>query len=409
MRAGEVDAVALVARHHPRGVPDDPGSFALAGAQLVVARAHGFPSWPRMLDYLRSARPLWRDPGALDPVSADADGGDGSDGMSIDELASAAAALACLTYTDRDDPARWARAAAILERRPELAVQDVAVAAATGDVAALRRHVAGDAGAATRETGPFRWPPLLYLVYSRVPQVDAVGSARVLLDAGADPDSGYLWQGLPTPFTALTGVFGEGEQGPGREPRHPQWRALAELLLERGADPNDRQALYNRMFNRDDSHLELLLEHGLGRPSSEIWERRTGQAAESLEEMLVRQVGWARDHGFVHRLELLAVHGLLAGPPSGPEQSDIHRAATPEAVAAAVAAGAGVDERPDGRTALHQAAFMDDVELVRALLAAGADPEARDDTHRTRPLEWARWAHARAAEQVLAEVTATDG
>lgn len=239
-------------------------------------------------------------------------------------------------------------------------------------------------------------------------QVDAVGSARVLLDAGADPDSGYLWQGLPTPFTALTGVFGEGEQGPGRQPRHPQWRALAELLLERGADPNDRQALYNRMFSRDDSHLELLLEHGLGRPSSEVWARRTGQAAESLEEMVARQVGWARDHGFVHRLELLEAHGLLTGARPREVLLDIHRAATPEAVTEAVGAGAEVDARRDGRTALHQAAFMDDVELVRALLGAGADPEARDDTHRTRPLEWARWARAREAEQVLAEVT-TDG
>lgn len=150
VRAGDVHAVALVARHHPHGVPDDPASFALAGAQLVVARAHGFPSWPRMLDYLRSARPLWRDPGALDPVSAHPDGVGGPDDRSPGELASATAALACLTYTDRDEPARWARAAAIVARRPDLVHQDLAVAAAAGDSAAVRSHVAGDAGSATR-------------------------------------------------------------------------------------------------------------------------------------------------------------------------------------------------------------------------------------------------------------------
>jgi hypothetical protein len=210
-----------------------------------------------------------------------------------------------------------------------------------------------------------------------------VAAARLLLDAGADPDSGYLWQGLPTAFTALTGVFGEGESGPGRQPRHPQWRALAELLLERGADPNDRQALYNRMFNRDDSHLELLLRHGLGRPASEVWARRTGEA-ETVGEMLARQVDWARGHGFAARLALLVAHGL-ADP--------------------AVTADLPPARVPDGRTALHDAAFMNDVEHVRALLSAGADPEARDAVHGTRPYEWALWARAADAAAVLREVT----
>ena len=108
------------------------------------------------------------------------------------------------------------------------------------------------------------------------PQRDAVATARLLLDAGADPASGYLWQGLPTPFTALTGCFGEGEQGPGRQPRHPQWEPLARLLLDRGADPNDGQTLYNRMFGRDDSHLELLFEYGLGTGDGGVW--RSGSA-----------------------------------------------------------------------------------------------------------------------------------
>ena len=33
-----------------------------------------------------------------------------------------------------------------------------------------------------------------------------LGAARTLLQAGADPNAGYLWHGLPTPFTVLTGV-----------------------------------------------------------------------------------------------------------------------------------------------------------------------------------------------------------
>jgi len=56
-------------------------------------------------------------------------------------------------------------------------------------------------------------------------------SARMLLEVGADPNAGYLWHGLPTPFTVLTGVFGEGELGPVRQPRHPHSLALARLLI----------------------------------------------------------------------------------------------------------------------------------------------------------------------------------
>lgn len=418
VRSAEPVALGLVSRLHPEGLRGETASFALSDAQLVVARRLGFASWPRLHSYLTAAADLSRDPAALDPASG---GADRADGEATGESASLAAALACLTYTDRDEPERWARAARLLADDPDLVNRDVFVAAAAGDANALRAHVAAARGAATREGGPFRWPPLLYLVYSRVPQVDAIGSARVLLDAGADPDSGYLWQGLPTAFTALTGVFGEGEMGPGRQPRHPQWRPLAELLLERGADPNDRQALYNRMFNRDDSHLELLLEHGLGHPASEVWARRTGEPAETIDEMLARQVEWARAHGFVDRLALLVAHGLapqrwvhlapddvvgddvpVTGTwPGDPRVPDIHRAATPEAVRAAVTAGARVDSLRNGRTALHQAAFMDDVELVTALLDAGADPTVVDAMHGTTPYRWAVWSRGGRAAAVL--------
>ena len=445
VRSGDARALELAARHHPAGPPDDLSTYALSDAQLVVARAYGFASWPRLVAYLRVAASLSRDPAALDPAVLDPavldpgapDPGASDPDGSATESASLVAALACLTYTERDEPARWHRAAELLSAQPELVNRDVSVAAAAGDGEALRVHLAADPSAVEREGGPFGWVPLLYVVYSRLPQRAPVDSARLLLDAGADPDSGYLWQGLPTPFTALTGAFGEGENGPCRQPRHPRWRELAELLLERGADPNDRQTLYNRMFGRDDSHLELLLRHGLGRPASEVWARRIGVTAETIDEMLARQVDWALDHGYTHRLELLARHGLVDpatmsaaedtaegaaedaaegaadGAASGPRRSGqvrtearIARLSTPEAVREAAARGDDLEARREGRTALHQAAFMGDVELVRALLDAGADPEARDDVHRTRPLEWARWARAEDTVRVLEGVTA---
>jgi hypothetical protein len=385
------EALALVERHHPSGPPDEVDGFTLADAQLVLARSHGFASWPRLRDYLRRSEGLRRDPTAIDDtdlddvIALDARGDEGD----VRRIARAVPALACLRYDGADDPDRWATAAELVQRHPDLPLRDLFVAATLADPASLRTHLEADPGAAVRSGGPFGWPALLYLAYSRVPQRDPLASARLLLDAGADPDSGYLWQGVPPPFTVLTGLFGEGESGPGRQPRHPAWRDLALLLLERGADPNDRQALYNRMFGRDDSHLELLLDHGLGHPAGEVWAERLGVAAETLAEMMERQLHWAATHGFAARTALLAAHGFTTTEVQVPARATV-----------------GVDALVDGRTALHQAAFMGDLELIRALLDAGADPRVVDAQHGTTPSSWAQWARHGEAEQLLRQAEA---
>ena len=48
-RAGESDAIAEASRHY-RGA--DPTTFALQDAQLVIARAYGFDSWPKLKAYV---------------------------------------------------------------------------------------------------------------------------------------------------------------------------------------------------------------------------------------------------------------------------------------------------------------------------------------------------------------------
>ena len=283
-----------------------------------------------------------------------------------------------------------------------------------------------------------------------MPQADALRSAALLLDAGADPDAGYAWHGLTPPFTALTGVFGEGEQGPGRQPRHPRSIALARLLLEAGADPNDGQTLYNRMFRPDDDDLRLLFEHGLGREASGVWRDRLGGALETPAEMLARPLTWAAAHGFADRVRLLLRHGvdpeavspegraaplaaaaghreivdllvaagaapvelgpveaLVAGCWPGtradPAALPAALAARPGLVAEAVEAGAApelavrlgfdVSGREDGRTALHAAAWNGDLAAVRRLVELGADLDARDSAFGTRPVDWAAHAH----------------
>ncbi|HLK76993.1 MAG TPA: ankyrin repeat domain-containing protein [Streptosporangiaceae bacterium] len=294
--SGQPDALAEVAEH----VPDAPASFPLHTAQLVVARRYGFPSWARLRRHVEVIEQYSRFPARMTA---------GPPASLADEFLR----LVTVYYTD-DQPERWAEGRALLAGHPEITAGSVHAAAAAADITALRRILAADPAAARREGGPFRWQPLMYLAYSRVdPGVaqDAVlTAARLLLDAGADPNAGYLWHGLTTPFTVLTGVFGEGEQGPVRQPRHPHSLALARLLLQAGADPNDGQALYNRMFEPGNDHLELLFEFGLGAGDGGPWRRRLGNAADTPAEMLRGQLAWAITHGLTERVRLLVSHGV---------------------------------------------------------------------------------------------------
>src|SRR5579863_6877303 len=292
--AGEPDALAEVAEH----VPDVPASFPLHTAQLVVARRYGFPSWARLKRHVEVVEQYSRFP----------------DRMTAEPPASLADEfLRLVTAYYADEPERWAEGRRLLAGHHEITADSVHAAAAAADITALQRILAADPAAARREGGPFRWQPLMYLAYSRydphVAQDAVLASARLLLDAGADPNAGYLFEGLTTPFTVLTGVFGEGEQGPVRYPRHPHSLALARLLLEAGADPNDGQALYNRMFEPGNDHLQLLFEFGLGAGDGGPWRRRLGDA-ETPAEMLRGQLAWAITHGMTERVRLLVSHGV---------------------------------------------------------------------------------------------------
>jgi hypothetical protein len=379
--AFEPDAIALVRRCHPKpSIALADSRFALHDAQLTVARSYGFTGWPALVAYLRLAADFTVDPHAVDEDTL--------------EQADRFCALSALRYDDDDAPPRWQTAADLIAEDPKLVDRHVWAAAAASDPVALRGHLAADPTLARRAGGPFGWVPLLYLTYSRAPlgrsQDDVLEAAAVLLDAGADPNAGYLWCGMSTPFTALTGVFGEGEQGARRQPRHPYDRALATLLLERGAHPEDQQTLYNRMFRQGNDHLEVLFAHGLGRVEPGPWHRRLGEAMETSEQMWARQIGWAAEHGFADRLVLLAEHGVDVSGVTVVEQS------LPDDPNARDA---------DGGTALHHAAWQGDLDRIRMLLAAGADPSITDGRFGTTPLGWAEHAYQSEAADLLRPVT----
>ncbi|MDX6593345.1 MAG: hypothetical protein QOJ13_2541 [Gaiellales bacterium] len=298
---GDAEAVSLVAEHHPR--PPEPDALKLSDAQLVIARMYRFPSWQRLRRHVETVVEHTRTPHRQpvgEPISGEAD--------LVDEFLR----LSCLTYGG-DSFERWERARELLAEHPELSSATIHTTAATGDVAAAREALAREPSLAWRPGGPHAWEPLLYLAYSRLnsdrPGHSTLDVARLLLEAGADPNAGFLWEGLTPPFTALTGAFGGGEDAT-HQPPHEYALELARLLLDAGADPNDDQTLYNRHFLPGSEHLELLFEYGLGSGDGGPWHRRLAPLHPSPREMLEEQLHFAAANDFADRVELLIRHGV---------------------------------------------------------------------------------------------------
>ena len=124
-RAGDPAAVARVREQHPR--PADP--LKLSDAQLVIAREHGFPSWPRLRAYVE--RVAAHGPGLQHAYHEDLDY---YEGRAYGLLASAEDGTGGVV-------AAFARYSAALTEAGSRIV--IAREHGFGSWAALRRHVAG--------------------------------------------------------------------------------------------------------------------------------------------------------------------------------------------------------------------------------------------------------------------------
>jgi ketosteroid isomerase-like protein len=306
VRAGDAGAAEVVREFHPRLPNAQPGSptlsaFTRTDAQLVVARQFDFSSWPKLKAHLELVARYARSP------HEQAVGGPLADERAV---VNEFLRLACLTYGD-DDADRLRRAQLLLEEHDWLARASVHTIAATGDIAAARELLDRDPSQASLVGGPHGWEPLLYLTYSRVPLGpgrSGVEVARLLLAHGADPNAGYLWEGLIPPFTALTGALGGG----GTIPKHPEELALARVLLQAGADANDGQALYNQGWgpHQGEDWLELLFEFGLGTGDGGPWRRLLGERQDSPRKMLQDLLVAAAGHGLSDRVRRLLARGV---------------------------------------------------------------------------------------------------
>ena len=292
VRHGDQDALAEVAQRHPAGRPDHAAAagFPLSAAQLVVARRYDFPSWARLRRYVEVVERYSRFPARMAAA--------GPESPAEEFLR-----LACLRYED-DQPERWAQAHRIHQANPEITQVSVYAAAAVADVSRLAAHLSGDPGAANRQGGPFRWEPLFYLAYAR--HDPAIGETAVL--------------------------------------------TAARMLLEAGANPNDGQALYNRMFEPGNDHLELLFEFGLGTGDGGPWQARMGDALDTPEQMVRGELRWALTRGMTERVRLLVERGVDIVSPFGDGITPAERALTtghPELARYLVAHGAPApDLRP---------------------------------------------------------------
>ncbi len=474
IRDDDPGGISMIDEFHPRldadgMTADQRRDFKTTDAQLLVARLYGFESWARLRKHLTVLDELSFRPEAEAPATDD----------EADDRVSSFVSNACLDYSGSDlSPTdRIAEAQRMLDADPTLASGNVAAMAAAGDHRALAGHLDQHPAAVNEPTGPNRWPPLLYATYSRVHAADsersAIATVQLLLSRGANPNSGFLWRGLVPPFTALTGAFGRGES---HQPPHPDRLELARLLLEAGADPNDGQTLYNNGIggqNHDDpAHLELLVAHGLGTARQGPWHERLGDQLRDPAELLYDEleaavkrnrpsvlrflvsldldldrpigrsgqrpvrIASAEGHGTI--LDILAEAGLdidttpteraLQYTRSGDvddlrllldrhdgllEQLRTNKPGLVRMVDAGqsrmlkflLERGFDINDRSTTKTALHDAAEAGDPDRARMLLEHGADPNLVDTHIGAPPLGWANYFHQPDAAAVLEPVT----
>lgn len=251
-------------------------------------------------------------------------------------------------------------AEAILAAHPDISAADVHTAAVLGDEVAVRRFIARDGASASALSAPYGAGPLVYLCLSKYLRLDAARSdafmrtARALLDAGADPNAGFWTKGQhPEHETPLYGAAGVAHHA-----------ALTRLLVERGADPNDGEAVYHSPETHDNAAMKVLVETGRITP-------------ENLSMMLVRKHDWHDYEGAKYLLE----HGASPNRDRTrgwlPFHHAIARDNALEMFALLLDHGADPTLVKDGKTGVEMAALAGRSDLLDLLRRRGITVEFR--------------------------------
>jgi len=207
--------------------PSHPAqAVALHDAQFVIAREYGFKSWNDLREHVEE-RSL-------------------SFSAAVDEF------VRCATGGAQ------ARALRLLARHPRIAHANLFTELVLGDAEAVEARLKAHPEAALRRGGAQNWEPLLYVCHtclhhgSPEPENGLVKIARELLARGANPNGEYDWNWhRELPRTALWGsLIALGHA------------ALAEVLLESGANPTDGVSMHIAAGSGNLPALELLHRFG---------------------------------------------------------------------------------------------------------------------------------------------------
>lgn len=347
-RAGEPPVLAALRAQLPRLAELDDAAMRdairLADVQHAIARKLGHASWAA----LKSAYEQ------LDPLHLQA---------------------ARFLAAARDDDTT--KALALLDAYPGIAHHDLACACAAGDVGAVAARLAADPTAVDRPSPPDHTPPLVYAVLPGVKRARGVSDAdhvsivRMLLDAGADPNTS-----IPLPDTAgrIPVLYFPCEAGN---------VDLARLLLERGAAPTDGESLYHAAQHDRRDVLELLraagadLSRGPTRgATTPLYFLASHRASNAVSAAAMRGMQWLLEHGADPNVPLEQVSDGQVREQIG--ETPLHRIAAGghgrETVAMLLAHGALVDAaRADGLTPYVLALRSGNREAADALAAAGAN------------------------------------
>jgi ankyrin repeat protein len=259
-------------------------------------------------------------------------------------------------------------AAQLLAQRPELIGEDALLACAIGEEIAIRRAIDADAGWVNRAAGPLNIPPLIAVTHSALAKIPAfreplLRCAQLLLERGADPDQSIGDRRPPHSLEQpgegrLTAVYGAAGKV------HDE-KMLA-LLLAAGANPDDNESLYHSIDDprRDLPCMKILLAAGA---------RVAGTNA--LAKIL--------DYDHLEGLQALLAHTPHGDPDLGRILHwAIYRGRSAAHVRAILAAGADPNAlNADRLTAYRHAAAFGLPEVMR-LLAAGGSGEPLSDGER---------------------------
>jgi ankyrin repeat protein len=385
-RAGDPDAFERLGGREP----------ILARAQLVLAREHGYSSWPALVSAVE---------------------------------ANAEAFVRAATERRREQAER------MLKARPEIADDPWARLV-------LGRGWDGDPN---EPGGPLNWAPILYVCHScfaspelarqllergadpnatftnEYGEMSALYGAagvvhnteltRILLEAGANPDDGEsLYHSVEHESSECMRLL--LEHGATADRTNALAHALdyedhdkVRLLLDAGADPNEGALMAHAVRRgRGPDAVRLLAEHGadLNAPGGETWRgevplrtpyqhaviRGRGDVAEALGELGADTTAAPEDRA----LALLARGLPTSGPfPDDPDAQEVivMAALTGNLDAVLNAVGpnyAGVVGGSPKLPLLGHAAWVGDPDLVRRLLDAGADAKNEGDAAFATPL-----------------------